>query len=155
MKITNTVGKALSITLAFAFSPLAFAAPAELTIEVQKASMAFNTFIRVELAAKVVEADDSAVLGESSPFLETLSYGASKDSAFTGTFKSQAELDAKVQGTLCQESHDIELSPYRENGVMGMRKFRQKVRPFFIQLTGTLTTAAGSGPFASSVVCKK
>ncbi len=131
----------------------ASAAPNEL-LEVQKTSLAFQTFIRVEMPARVVEAEDTSILGESSPFVQSLSYGASKETGFRDNFTSEAELNARVQSTVCQEIHDVEVAPFRENGTRGTRRFRQKIRPFMAQLSGIRHAPQQVSTFSITVICK-
>lgn len=154
MKLRNLVGMTLGTGIALVSGSAALAAPSDV-IDIQKTTLGFDTVIRVELPAKVVGADDSTIVGELAPFEQTLSYGASKEITFTGTFKSDAEVETKVKTTLCPEIHEMELNPYRDNGVKGLRKFRQKLRPFIIQLVGTRHLASGgTSPYSTLLVCK-
>lgn len=125
------------------------------TYHSDQASLVFNSWIRVEVSAKVIEAVDSSVINEPAPFIQSLSYTGKKDLTFKSSFGSETELRDKILNTLCKDLHDVDLDPLREAGAKGLRKFRMKLSPAYISIKGTIHSAQNIKSFESTVFCKK
>lgn len=143
---------ALILTCFFKLS--AQAAPIEV-FQTERASLAFQTWVRVEVAAKVVGAEDSSIIGESSPYLQSLLYTSSKQFSFLETFKTANEIRSRVLNDFCEVRHDVDLKPNREAGALGTRVFRQKIKAFLITVNGTHKIDDKIKPFEVTVVCNK
>ncbi len=132
----------------------AFAAPSEKWVS-EKASLSFETFIRVKTPAQVVEAEDARIVGESITYLQSLLYSANKSSEFQGVFNSEAEVKAAILKELCTSEHEVALVPIRHEGAKGERGFTGKIKPFTVSLAGKTIKADSVKPFTVFLVCGK
>jgi hypothetical protein len=136
------------------FQLSAIALPIE-NYQVEKASLSFQTWVRVEVAAKVVSADDVSIVGESSPFIQSLLYTSSKQHSFTGLFQTTEEISSIVRSSICMDRFDVDLKPNREAGALGTRVFKQKIHPIFVSLSGAHKIENKTTPFTVTVFCSK
>jgi hypothetical protein len=100
-------------------------------------AMSFQSWIRVEVAATVVQSDDASIQGQSLPFHQSLYYTGSKSLAFTGEFNTEAELIERVKTAFCKQLYSVDLTPQREAGAKGTRKFTLNLLPFYVTVKGT------------------
>ena len=136
------------------FITSALAAPAEKWIA-EKASLSFDTFIRVKIPAQVVEAEDARIVGESTAFIQSLLYTANKSMLFQGEFSSEAGLRTTILKELCTSEHEVELTPVRHEGSKGERGFTSKIKPFTVSISGKTLKADSAKPFSIFLVCGK
>ncbi len=121
----------------------------------EKASFAFDTWIRVKVPAQVVEAEDDRIVGESSSFVQSLLYTANKSTEFQGVFNSEAEVKAAILKDLCPSEHEMDLTPLRHEGSKGERVFRSKIKPFTVSASGKTIKGSTAKPFSVFLVCGK
>ena len=136
---------------------LLFIAPHAMSAEVIKLSLAnydFFSHIRVSTQAQIIEAADASLIGKSSPFIQTLTYNASKKIVISGVYANSKEVEAYVQDQLCKESHEVALNPNRELGTKGTDSFNVKVNPNMIVVSGVIITDKEK-PFSKSIICNQ
>ena len=121
----------------------------------ETAAMAFQSWIRVEVAATVVQSDDNSIQGQSLPFLQSLYYTGSKSLAFTGEFNSEADLAERVKTIFCKQLYSVDLNPQREAGAKGSRKFTLNLHPFYVTVKGTRKVDDKVFSMESTHVCQK
>ena len=121
----------------------------------ETAGLSFQSWIRVEVAATVVQSDDDSIQGQSLPFLQSLHYTGSKNVMFTGEFNSESELQERVKATFCKQLYSVDLNPQREAGAKGTRKFTMNLLPFYVTVKGTRKVDDKVFPLEWSHVCQK
>ncbi len=121
----------------------------------ESVGMSFQSWIRVEVAATIVQSDDPSIQGQSLPFHQSLYYTGSKSLTFTGEFKSEAELIDRVKTTFCKQLYSVDLNPQREAGAKGTRKFTANLYPFYVSVNGTRKVDDKVFPMALTHVCQK
>jgi hypothetical protein len=142
----------LAILVISLLSSVAYAAD---TYRAEKVSFDFNTWVRVEVSAKVVESDDASLKGENSPFIQSLLYTGSISQPFHGNFDSEASMKDQARLQFCSSLFDVDTVPQREKGAKGIRTFKQKLKPSFIAITGILIREKDSKSFTSMVTCSR
>ncbi len=121
----------------------------------ETAGLSFQSWIRVEVAATVVQSDDDSIQGQSLPFHQSLQYTGSKSLAFTGEFNTEAELIERVKNALCKQLFSVDLNPQREAGAKGTRKFTLNLHPFYVTVKGTRKVDDKVFPMELTHVCQK
>ena len=123
-------------------------------ISLNRADHSFDTHIRVEMPAKVVEAPDASLIGKASPYIQSLSYTASKVIPLNLQLSNTMEVSSFMHDELCNEFHEVTLKPMRESGSKGINSFVVKMKANIITVHG-LIIAEKNRPFSQSLVCKK
>ena len=106
------------------------------------------------MPAKVVEAPDASLIGKASPYIQSLSYTASKVTPLNLQFSYAIEVSSFMHDELCNELHEVTLKPMRESGSKGINSFVVKMKANIITVHG-LIIAEKNRPFSQSLVCKK
>lgn len=109
---------------------------ASTAIQVEKANLSFDTFVRVDLPAVISEADDASLLGTSLSYRQSLRYSAGVQKDFRRSIPTEVEVKQVVDSELCSEIHSVLLNPIRDNGAKGNQQLAMKMRPKSILLTG-------------------
>jgi hypothetical protein len=121
----------------------------------EKVSYSFDTWIRVQMQGTVAESEDGRLIGESSPFIQSLLYTGNKATDLSRTFASESDWKNFVMLELCRSEHEVDLKPIRNDGAKGVREFRGKVKPFTVSISGTVSIGDKLKPFSLYVVCVK
>ena len=121
----------------------------------EKVSYSFDTWIRVQMQGTVVEAEDGRLIGENSPYIQSLLYTGNKSTELSRTFASENEWKTYVTQELCRSEHEVELKAVRNDGTKGVRDFKGKVKPFTVSVTGNATVGDKVKAFSLFFVCVK
>ncbi len=119
---------------------------------ITQANLSFDTFIRVETPAKIIESDDPSLLGSSLSFHQSLRYSGSKVLQLNRNFSSMDEIKQYAESELCQEIHTQELKPIRESGTKASKHLNVRMKPKTILLVGIHVSGKGS-PISISFTC--
>ncbi len=106
------------------------------------------------MPAKIVEAPDASLIGKPSPYIQSLSYAASKTIQLNLQFSNVLEVNSFMHEELCNEIHEVTLKPIRDSGSKGINSFVAKMKAKIITVHGVII-AEKSKPFSQSLVCKK
>lgn len=122
--------------------------------QIDQAAMTFDTTIRVETPARVVEASDPELTGALTSFVQSLLYSDSKTVGLSYHYSSPSEIQALIDELLCQEKHDVRLKPIHDRGSFGTRTFDARMKPSQVTLSGTMTVKGQTKPYSAPFVCK-
>lgn len=106
------------------------------------------------MPAQIVEAPDASLIGKASPYIQSLSYTASKAIQLNLQFPNAIEVNTFMHDELCNEIHEVTLRPIRESGTKGINSFVVKMKAKMITVYGVII-AEKSKPFRQSLVCGK
>jgi hypothetical protein len=121
-------------------------------IKVTQSNADFDTTIRVQVSAQVLQSPDPALLQRTAPFIQSLRYSAQKQTALNKSFSSFADVDKFAREYLCVEKHEVKLQPVRDLGAKGTESFLAHLPATHITLTGVHVTDKGKG-FQKSYPC--
>lgn len=107
------------------------------------------------MPAQVVESPDASLIGKASPYIQSLSYSASKTIQLSLQFSNELEVTTFMQEELCKEMHEVTLIPMRQSGSKGINSFVVKMKARIITVLGEKIIAEKSKPFSQSLICKE
>ncbi len=142
--------KKLFISAILLLSPSAFAGE---ILTIIRADHDFDTHIRVVIPAQIIEAPDTSLVGQASPYIQSLRYTASKQVVLNQQFTSLAEITTFMRDQLCKDIHEVTLLPIRDLGTKGTNSFIAKMKAKMITVSGIHVTAKGKA-FTQTIVCK-
>ncbi len=105
------------------------------------------------MPAQIVEAPDAALIGQLSPYIQSLSYTASKTILLNLQFPNVFEINTFMRDQLCNEVHEVTLKPIRDSGAKGIKSFVARMKAKMITVSGVII-AEKSKPFSQTLICK-
>jgi hypothetical protein len=109
----------------------------------------FESFIEVEVRAKILKSEEPSLIGGNTTFTQLLEYVGRDTRNLSQSFASAAEVRKWIEKDLCAETHEVTLKPIRNRGVKGDQTLRGRVTALMITVSGT-----GAKPWTDSLICK-
>jgi hypothetical protein len=123
-------------------------------LSVSKIDFYFETYLRVQLKAKIVESEETKLIGSNMSYTQGLTYAGRGSRDAGKTFPGMAELRQWMETEICAETHEVDLKPIRDSRVQGEQTFRGRLKPLMVKVTGK-ELAAPNRSVSETVVCKR
>jgi hypothetical protein len=134
------------------FSGFGFANAAE-SYRTQVVDLNFDSVVRVEIVGRVVEASDSSPTGGSLTLIQSLQYSGSKKLLSDESFSKLEALKAAIRARYCNETFQVQMTPYRNSGTKAVDPYDSKLKPSSMTVYGR-KFAKGETAFQETISCK-